>query len=60
MGKGCKGPLPPVCNARRESPVLHSVVQDLMRQRGGDDRDRTSGMMQADFRETLMNIPAAK
>src|ERR1700733_418997 len=55
-----KGPLPPVRNAQRESLVLHSVVQDLLQEHGGDDRDRTGSIMEADFCETLMNIPAVK
>ena len=59
-GKGYDGPLPPIHNAWWERLVFHSVVQDLLRECGGGDRDRMSSMMKADFSETLMNIPAVK
>ena len=38
-GKGCEGPFPPIRNAWWESLVVHSVVRDVLRERGGDDRD---------------------
>ena len=39
MGEGYEGPLPPIRNAWWERLVFHSVVQDLLRERGGGDRD---------------------
>ena len=49
-GKGREGLLPSFRNTWWESLVLlHSVLQYLMRERGGDDRDRTGGMMEPNF-----------